>query len=115
MLTVISTPKLPDGKITLIVMPNKNVEYEIINVRQETQKPEESLDMYHTRLKILLHTVNSVDHELKSHIIQLCVNNTLRLKALQDTTLTLDKILTLYSTHETLKVRAAQIVSENKI
>ena len=163
MLTVILTPKLPDGKITLIVMkiiawhlillmqngkehcccivqvdvkkihktlvihtpgenedeytktrdalnnyfmPKKNVEYEIFNFRQEKQKPEESLDMYYRRLKNLAThcEFNSVDREIKSQIIQFCVNNTLGLKALQDPTLTLDKILTLSRTLETSKV-----------
>ena len=31
-------------------MPRKNSEYEIFNFHQEKQKPEESLDMYYTRL-----------------------------------------------------------------
>ena len=31
-------------------VPKKNVEYEIFHFRQEEQKPEESLDMYYTRL-----------------------------------------------------------------
>ena len=52
--------------------------------------------------------------EIKSQIIQFCVNNTLRLKALQDHTLTLDKILTLSRTIETSKVQAAQILSGKK-
>ena len=97
-------------------MPKKNVEYEIFNFRQEKQKPEESLYMYYTRHKNL-HTVefNSVDREIKSQIIQFCVNNTLKLKALQDPTLTLDRILTLSRTLGTSKVQAAQIVSEKKI
>ena len=95
-------------------MPKKKVGYEMFNFRQEKQKPEESLDMYYTRLKILatLCEFNTVDREVKSHIIQFCDNNTLRLKALQALTLTLNKIHTLSRILETSKVQAAQIVSK---
>ena len=84
---------------------------------KKKQKPEESLDMYYTRLKNLAThcEFNSVDREIKSQIIQFCVDNILRLKALQDPTLTLDKILTLSRTLETSKVQAAQIVSPKNL
>ena len=55
---------------------------------------------------------HSVDLEIKSHIIQFSFNNTLRLKALQEHTLTLEHILTLYRTGETSNVEFTQILSE---
>ena len=97
-------------------MPKKNIEYEIFNFRQEKQKPSESLDSYYTRLKTLachceFHDVN---REIKSQIIQFCCNNTLRLKALQDPTLTLEKMLTLSRSLETSKLQAAHIENNEK-
>ena len=54
---VIHTPDENEDKYTKTkhalndyFMPRKNGEYEIIHFRQEKQKPEESLDMYYTRL-----------------------------------------------------------------
>ena len=57
---------------------------------------------------------NSADREIKSHIIQFFFNNTWRLKAQQDPTLTLYLILTLSRTREKSKIHAAQIVSEKR-
>ena len=97
-------------------MPKKYIEYEIFNFRQEKQKPSESLDSYYTRLKTLachceFHDVN---REIKSQIIQFFCNNTLRLKALQDPTLTLEKMLTLSRSLETSKLQAAHIENNEK-
>ena len=77
-------------------IPRKTNEYEIFKFMQEKHKPSESLDSYCTRLKTLachceFHYVN---REIKRQIFQFCCNNTLRLKALQDPTLTLENILT---------------------
>ena len=54
--------------------------------------------------KILLHTVNLIQLNVKLRVRLFSFVLTLRLKALQDPTLTLDKILTLSRTLETSKV-----------
>ena len=97
-------------------IPKKNIEYEIFNFRQEKQKPSESLDSYYTRLKTLAcHCVfHDVNREIKSQIIQFCCNNTLSLKALQDPTLTLEKMITLSRSLETSKLQAAHIENNEK-
>ena len=92
-------------------IPKKNIEYEIFNFRQEKQKSSESLDFYTLACHCEFHDVN---REIKSQIIQFCCNNTLRLKARQDPTLMLEKMLTLSCSLETSKLQAAHIENNEK-
>ena len=98
-----------DQDLNNYFIQKNNIKYEIFNFRHEKQETSESLDSYYSRLKILachceLHDVN---RERKSQIIQFCCNNTLRLKALQDPTLTLEQMLTRSRSLETSKLQAA--------
>lgn len=63
-----------------------NVAFEVFNFRQVRQKPEESLDFFHTRLRYLAQTCEFSDpaKEIKDHIILTCTSNCLRRGALRD-------------------------------
>jgi hypothetical protein len=56
--------------------PKKNTEFERFNFRSAKQQPVENIDSYHVRLRSLAKHCEfaNVDAEIKSHIIQTCVN-----------------------------------------
>ena len=62
------------------------VAFEVFNFRQAKQKPDESLDSYHTRLHHLSQTCefSDPDKEIKDHIILTCTSNSQRRRALRD-------------------------------
>ena len=66
--------------------PQTNVAFEVFNFRQAKQKPDESLDSYHTRLRHLSQTCefSDPDKEIKDHIILTCTSDSLRGRALRD-------------------------------
>ncbi|KAJ8037836.1 Ketimine reductase mu-crystallin [Holothuria leucospilota] len=74
--------------------PQKNTEYEVYLFRQATQKEDESVDMYYTRLKHLASTCElpDIDKEIKAHIVQTCRCARLRRTALRKP-LTLQELL----------------------
>ena len=76
-------------------LPKKNVEFEIYKFRQTKQEVNESLDTYYTKLKQLAKycEFDNIEKEIKSQIIQACLSNKLRRKALRDSGITLQQIL----------------------
>jgi transposase InsO family protein len=73
-------------KLNQYFSPQTNVAFEVFNFRQAKQKPDESLDSYHTRLRHLSQTCEFSDpaKEIKDHIISTCTSNSLRRRALRD-------------------------------
>ena len=59
-------------KLDQYFLPKKNVDYEIFQFRQATQKPEETVDQFVTRLrKLAAHCeFTNLDKELRSAVIQ---------------------------------------------
>ena len=57
-------------KLNQYFSPQTNVAFEVFNFRQAKQKPDESLDSYHTRLRHLSQTCEFSDpaKEIKDHI-----------------------------------------------
>ena len=76
-------------------LPKKNVEFEIYKFRQTKQEVNESLDTYYTKLKQLAKycEFDNIEKEIKSQIIQACLSNKVRRKALRDSGITLQQIL----------------------
>ena len=73
-------------KLNQYFSPQTNVAFEVFNFRQAKQKPDESLDSYHTRLRHLSQTCkfSDPDKEIKDHIILTCTSSSLRRRALRD-------------------------------
>ncbi len=73
-------------KLNQYFSPQTNVAFEVFNFRQAKQKPDESLDSYHTRLRYLSQTCEFSEpaKEIKDHIILTCTSNSLRRRALRD-------------------------------
>ena len=76
-------------------VPKTNNTYNLYQFRQMKQNTEESLDMYHTRLSSQAQLCNfqNINEELKSQIIVGCRSNKLRRMALEDSDITLDRLL----------------------
>ena len=78
------------AKLDQYFLPKKNVDYEIFQFRQATQRPEETVDQFVTRLRKL--AVNcefdNLQKELRSDIIQQCTSKCLRRYALREEDLT---------------------------
>ena len=76
-------------------LPKKNVEFEIYKFRQTKQEVNESLDTYYTKLKQLAKycEFDNIEKEIKSQIIQACLSDKVRRKALRDSGITLQPIL----------------------
>ena len=87
--------KLDEYTIRLHRLQNWNVDYEIFQFRQATQRPEETVDQFVTRLrKLAVHCeFGNLEKELRSAVIQQCKSKRLRRYALREDELTLDKLL----------------------
>ncbi|XP_064642179.1 uncharacterized protein K02A2.6-like [Lineus longissimus] len=92
--------------------PAKNVEFETYSFRQARQKPDESTDQYHVRLrKLSIHCeFHDVDREIKSQIVQTCRDSEVRQKALRDPNLTLQQLLAYARAREASGVQAKAMV-----
>ena len=80
--------------LTTYFEPKKNTEYEIYKFRQASQRHDEKLDSYHTRLRHLASTCEfaDMDREIKTQIVQTCTSQQLLRKALR-TEMTLQQLL----------------------
>jgi hypothetical protein len=99
-------------KISGYFTPKKNIDYEVyVSVRQEKQRTGETLDQYATRLRKLARTCEFTDlnKELKFQIILGCVSSRLRRRALGESTLTLDQLLSHGRAMETAEKQATNI------
>ena len=96
-------------KLDEYFLSKKNVDYETLRFRQASQKSDESLDQFVTRLhKLALHCeFNDVEREIKAAIIQNCTSKQLRRYALREDDMTLDKILSKARSLENSEVQAS--------
>jgi hypothetical protein len=69
-------------KLNQYFSPQTNVVFEVLNFRQAKQKPDESLDSYHTRLRHLSQMCEFGDpaKEIKDHIILTCTCDSLAIE-----------------------------------
>lgn len=81
-------------KLDAYFNPKKNVDFEVFQFRQATQREDETVDQFVTRLRKLSVTCEFADlnKELKSAVIQHCKSKQLRRWALREEDLTLDKL-----------------------
>ncbi len=91
--------------------PTNNKEFNIYVFRQGKQGTDESIDQFFARLKKLAAGCEFADleGEVKSQIIQGCKSSKLRLAALQDHTITLEKLIEKERTIELTKMQALSI------
>ena len=89
----------------------KNTDYEIFQFREATQRPDETINQFYARLRKLASTCEfqHPDLEIKSQIINRCHNQQLRIKAFETKNLTLDKLLELGKSLETIQKQAREI------
>ena len=74
-------------RLTNYFSPKKNIEYEVHMFRQVKQMSGETIDRFHTRLRKLAKTCEftDVEREIKTQIIQGCLSQRLRRRALRET------------------------------
>jgi hypothetical protein len=98
-------------KLSGYFTPKKIIDYDVYVFRQEKQRTGEALDQYATRLRKLASTCEFTDlnKELKSQIILGCVSSRLRRRALRESTLTLDQLLSHGRAMETAEKQATNI------
>ncbi|KAK7111230.1 hypothetical protein V1264_010901 [Littorina saxatilis] len=75
--------------------PKKNTDFETFKFRQSRQNEGESIDAFHTRLRLLAARCEfaDADREIKAQILQGCTSSRLRKRALRDEKLTLTQLL----------------------
>ena len=96
------------AKLAEYFLPKKNLNYETFQFRQATQKSNETVDQFVTRLrKLAVHCeFPDLDRELKLAVIQNCMSKRLRRYALREDDMTLDKILSKARALEASKTQA---------
>ena len=96
------------AKLDDYFLPKKNVDYETFQFRQASQKSDETVDQFVTRLRRLaVHCeFPDLDRELKSTVIQNCKSKRLRRYALREDDMTLDKILSKARALEASEIQA---------
>ncbi|CAB4036769.1 Hypothetical predicted protein [Paramuricea clavata] len=100
--------------LTTYFEPKKNTEYEIYKFRQASQRHDEKLDSYHTRLRHLASTCEfaDMDREIKTQIVQTCTSQQLRRKALR-TEMTLQQLLDQGRAYELSHQQAQEMENNN--
>lgn len=95
--------------------PQKNTDNEVYLFRQATQKEDESVDVYYTRLKHLASTCEfpDIDKEIKAHIVQTCRSARLRRTALRKP-LTLQELLSTARAMELAEFQASGIKGDKE-
>ena len=104
-------------KLNAYFDPKQNVEYEIYKFRQAKQNIGEKMDAFHARLRQLASTCEfaNMDHEIKSQIIQSCLSQRLRRKALKDSKITLASLLDEARALEISEAQAKDIESTSTV
>jgi hypothetical protein len=94
--------------------PKKNREYEIYKFRPASQRHDEKLDSYHTRLRHLASTCEfaDMDREIKTQIVRTCTPQQLRRKALP-TEMTLQQLLDQGRANELSHQQAQEMENNN--
>ena len=102
-------------KLKAYFEPKKNVAFAVYNFRQAKQNREEGIDAYVTRLRNLAKACEFADpsFEIKHQIIQNCLSQSLRRKALKDDSLTLEQIMLEARSLELSEAQAKQIEGES--
>lgn len=102
--------KTASEKLTSYFAPKQNIEFERFIFRGTKQLKDEVVDTYHTRLQKLAQTCDFSDKnaEIKSQIIQGCISNKLRRRALQEKQ-TLESILDIARSMELTEIQATGI------
>ena len=79
----------------LIAHRKKNIDFETFKFRQCRQNEGETIDAFHTRLRLLAARCDfaNEDREIKAQILQGCTSSRLRKRALRDEKLTLTQLL----------------------
>ncbi|XP_028414242.1 uncharacterized protein K02A2.6-like [Dendronephthya gigantea] len=92
--------------------PCKNIAFERHVFRQATQRPDESIDAFVTRLRTLARTCQfseNLDEMLRDQVIERCASNTLRRRLLREHELTLDNLLAIARSFELADRQAAEM------
>ena len=99
------------AKLTAHFKPKVVVEYEESVFRNMTQKKGEKIDSYHVRLRqqATRCSFDSIDKELKSHIIRTTTDSRLRQKVLKGSLAALDDVLKEGHSNELCKSQSADI------
>ena len=95
--------------------PKKNVEFEIYKFRQCKQNIGETIDQFQTRLRKLALNCEFTDRdkEIKSQIIQCCVSQRLRRKALRTSSMSLTELIAEARSLEISEIQATGIEGNN--
>ena len=101
-------------KLTDYFAPKQNVDFETYKFRQTRQEVSETLDQYVTKLRQLAIHCDFTDQEreIKAQVIQGCLSSRLRRKALGDSSMTLNDLLTRGRTDEASNRQAAAMELE---
>ena len=96
--------------------PKKNIEYETFKFRQARQEPNETVDTFCTRLRLLAASCEFGDNnrEIKAQILQGCTSTRLRRRALRDE-MTLDKLLETARSLELSDIQAKAMEAEHEV
>ena len=87
--------KIAKDKLRDYFEPQKNRRYEVFKFRQAKQEPNETLDQFHTRLRVLAQTCsfNDTEFEIEQQIIVNGISSRIRKKALREPDYDLKQIL----------------------
>ena len=99
-------------KLTAHFNSCKNIAFERHVFRQATQKADETMDAYVTRLRTLSKTCEfgtSLDEMIRDQIIEKCASNALRRRLLRERELTLDNLLLIARSFELADRQALEI------
>ena len=102
-------------KLKAYFKPKKNVAFAVYSFRQAKQNREEGIDACVTRLRNLAKACEFADtiFEIRHQIIQNCLSQSLRRKALKDDSLTLEQIMWEARSLQLAEAQAKQIERES--
>lgn len=99
------------GKLTRYFEPMRNKRFERLKFRQAKQEPQESVDMFVSRLKGLARfcEYDKLDDEIIDQLVAFCSASTLRKRILEKKDITLEKVLEIARTLETVDEQVKEI------
>ncbi len=109
--------KAVNTALTNYFTPKNNREYEVYVFRKAKQESDENISAFHTRLRRLAMTCEfaDTDREIKTQIVQNCLSHKLRMKALQNSDLTLTQLLDAGKAMEMSKSQAENIEGKQDV
>ena len=104
-------------KLNNYFAPKRNIEYEVYVFRQASQSFEETLDKFYTRLRQLAKNCefHNAEREIKSQVIQKCLNIKVREKGLNEPEISLKDLLQFGRSLEATSAQAEAMTSHNDI